>query len=364
MRRSVPRPGAPLAAIRTASQMAGQAARLLALALALAACRSSTAPEEPPGGRERPENPWGASFGAGATDSARTPRALALAADAGIGWVRFMFGYSRIATAPGVYRYEIWDAMVAATQGEGIQILGQLGMASAWNTTAPPGDPDPIIYPPRDYDAWAEYVARTVARYPQIRYWEVWNEPDLPGYWRGSPAQYARLLATAYAAVKRANPEAKVLLGGLALGGRLVDPDFLDEILADPSYPATRSFDIANIHVYGSRQEAERRFAYVRAALARAGAGDRPIWVTEAGYPSDPADQNDPAYVGPAGQAAWLRDRLPYLRELGAEKVFWFKLYDSESGPGAVEKSFGLLDGALRPKPAYDAYRELIARRG
>lgn len=188
------------------------------------------------------ENPWGVSFGALVLDPARTPRALELAAAAGIGWVRFTFGYSRIARPDGDYVFTPYDALVAKAHAEGLQVLGTLGLAAEWNTTAPPGAPDLIRYPPRDEDAFAEYVARTVAHYPDIRYWELWNEPDLPGYWHGTPAQYARLLARTYQAVKQANPAAQVVLGGLALGGQRVNPDFLAALLADPDYPAARFF--------------------------------------------------------------------------------------------------------------------------
>lgn len=47
----------------------------------------------------------------------------------------------------------------------------------------------------------------------------MWNEPDLPGFWLGTASQYAQLLAVTYNAIKRADPNAQVLLGGLALGG-------------------------------------------------------------------------------------------------------------------------------------------------
>lgn len=307
------------------------------------------------------ENPWGVSFGALVLDPARTPRALELAAAAGIGWVRFTFGYSRIARPDGDYVFTPYDALVAKAHAEGLQVLGTLGLATEWNTTAPPGAPDLIRYPPRDEDAFAEYVAHTVAHYPDIRYWELWNEPDLPGYWHGTPAQYARLLARTYQAVKQANPAAQVVLGGLALGGQRVNPDFLAALLADPDYPAARFFDVMNFHFYGSRAEAARRMSVVRDTLARFGAADKPIWVTKAGYPSDPREQTGRQFQGAEGQADWLRDRLPYLLELGAERVFWFKLLDTEADAGAV--SYGLLDRDATPKPAYEAYRELIAGR-
>lgn len=54
---------------------------------------------------------------------------------------------------------------------------------------------------------------------------------------------------------------------------------------------------------------------------------------------------------------------LPYLlTDLGADKVFWFQLYDYPAGLRA-DSSFryhGLIDNQGNPKPSYFAYKELI----
>ena len=100
---------------------------------------------------------------------------------------------------------------------------------------------------------------------------------------------------------------------------------------------------------------------YVKSALARAGAATKEIWITEAGYTSNPAEQDLPPYQGgPEAQARWLRDTLPYLLQLGASRVFWFQLMDyPRQSPRAA--AMGLLDSTVQPKAAYYAYRELTA---
>lgn len=309
---------------------------------------------------------YGVKLGA-SRDAIVLPRAIQLAGQAGIGWIHFEIHYSHVNPAPGVFRYEEsgYDAQVRKVREQGLQILAMLGFSADWNTTAPDNPPpglDRWDYPPRDYRAFAEYVFQTVSRYKNdIKYWEVWNEPDLPGFWAGTPAQYAELLAVTYDAVKRADPQAKVCLGGLSLGGSRVDPDFLTKILSDPRYPAARYFDVISFHVFGSpdfREEASRRMNYIRNALAQAGAADKPIWITSAGYSSDPSEQKDPNYQGLEGQAQWLRDQIPYLLGLGAEKVLWFNLYDRPDMEGF--RYYGLMDNQGNPKPAYFAYKELI----
>lgn len=226
-----------------------------------------------PAGSDR----YGVSQGAH-RDSILMPRSFELAAQAGIGWVRFGIGYGLVSPRPGVLRYEEagFDAQVRKARQEGLQILGTLAFATSWNTTAPetlPPGADPTHFPPRDYQAWADYVFQTVSRYKDdIEYWEVWNEPDLQSFWAGTPAQYAELLAVTYNAIKQANPQAKVVLGGLALDGRRLNPNFLTEILSDARYPAARYFDIMNFHHYASREQARKKMEYVRAALRQVGA--------------------------------------------------------------------------------------------
>lgn len=325
---------------------------------------TSIPPTAVPAGSDR----YGVSQGAH-RDASLMPRSFELAGQAGIGWIRFGIWYDIASPRPDTLRYKEsgFDDQVSKARQEGLQILGMLAFATQWNTSAPPNLPpqaDPTHFPPRDYQAWADYVFQTVSRYKDdIQYWEVWNEPDLQSFWAGTPAQYAELLAVTYDAIKRANPQAKVVLGGLALGGRRVNPNFLAEILSDARYPAARYFDIMNFHHYGSRQEARQKMEYVRNALAQVGALDKPIWITETGYSSDPSRQKDPNYQGLEGQAQWLRDMLPYLLgDLRADKVFWYRLYDYPDNFNADvgARYYGLIDNQGNPKPSYFAYQELI----
>ncbi len=79
--------------------------------------------------------------------------------------------------------------------------------------------------PPKDHARWEElvyqvvrhcverYGPRTVERW----HFEVWNEPDLPNYWRGSFEDYCRLYDHAVAGATRALPSVRI--GGPATTG-------------------------------------------------------------------------------------------------------------------------------------------------
>ncbi len=92
---------------------------------------------------------------------------------------------------------------------------------------------------------------------PIITYFEMYNEPDgnsLPEVrrWGHYGARYAQMLAAIYPAIKTANPNAKVLLGGIAYdgfedkGGQFVR-SFLDDVL---NAGGGDYFDIMNFHAY------------------------------------------------------------------------------------------------------------------
>lgn len=98
----------------------------------------------------------------------------------------------------------------------GFSTLGEFLWSPGWATSAGPASPgNPAAYPPRDWAAFARYVAATVRHYGgSIRTWEVWNEPHYDGFFRGTPADYARLLEAAWSEVKRTDPACLVVGGG------------------------------------------------------------------------------------------------------------------------------------------------------
>ena len=73
----------------------------------------------------------------------------------------------------------------------------------------------------------ARYSGRNPG-YPYVRFWSVWNEPNLQGFLapqfdsRGrsvAPANYAKLYAAAYAGLKAGNPTAQVAIGETSARG-------------------------------------------------------------------------------------------------------------------------------------------------
>ena len=80
--------------------------------------------------------------------------------------------------------------------------------------------------PPRDYGLWEELIERLmthwVRRYggPEVQRWyfEVWNEPNLDGFWPATMEEYFRLYERTVRTIKTIDPALRV--GGPATAGR------------------------------------------------------------------------------------------------------------------------------------------------
>jgi polysaccharide biosynthesis protein PslG len=336
----------------------GVVTRGLIAALLLCATASAQTPSPAPA----TSNPYGVLVEWSRLDDRAALRdTLTAVREAGIGWVRIDFFWRLLEPSPGRMRWAAYDAIVEAARDNGVAILGILDYSALWASRDPSGRDDK--YPPRDPELFARYAEAVVGRYRgAVAYWEVWNEPDHGGFWKGSAEEYAALLARAYPRIKAANPAAQVLVGGLAQGGRS-DPGFLDGLLAVCGRPDARCFDIFAFHTnFRTPADIERQFAENGQRL-RAHGITAPVWITEASYTSDPRQQHVPGYEGgDDAQARYLVDTTTLSLKLGADRVFWATLYDYRKDAGVYTAS-GLRTVDGRAKPAYDAYRRLARGR-
>ena len=78
---------------------------------------------------------------------------------------------------------------------------------------------------------------------------EIINEPDTNEMFRGTPEDYARMLAAAHDAIKARSPGSTVVLGGVS---GLAATSWLARVFATPGVGAAGKFDIAGVHLRGS----------------------------------------------------------------------------------------------------------------
>lgn len=317
--------------------------------------------------------------------------------EAGVRWAREEISWERVQFEQGgAYRWDgdedgmfNYDQAIELQRKAGINVLGLLAYNPAWFKSK-----NPVL------DAWigdwGDYVYNTVARYGrergQIRYWEVWNEPNLRafGYEHGlyTIHDFVRVLDVARAAIKAADPDAVIVLGGVAdiwgLPPTAEDYDSFDYLRMLYEAGGWDTFDIVGWHPYRPappeqvlhRRGPDMNFAEelrtLEALLAEL--GPKPVWITEVGFSAFTGIFG----VSEADQAALLqRMYVQALAHPMIEKLFWYDMrndissqtYYTQPEYDDTEEQFhyGMLrrtyplnpdDSTIR-KPAFLAYRAL-----
>jgi hypothetical protein len=195
------------------------------------------------------------------------------------------------------------DLVVDAASAEGITLIARLDGVPTWarpaNTTWKYLDPD-------HYADYANFVRAFVARYhDRVHYFIIWNEPNTAAEWGGrkpDPAAYAALLKQAYLAAKAADPNATILLAGLAPNLEddnsalaLNDLVYLDRLYDEGAAPY---FDAVAAHSYGLQSppadlSAPDRLNFARAeqthdVMVRRGDASKQVYITEGGWNDSP----------------------------------------------------------------------------
>jgi hypothetical protein len=273
------------------------------------------------------------------TPDAMKERIFGEAEALGVDFIRVDVEMSAIFEGPGggegdEPNWKHLDEVLELAHEHHLRVLGVLLAPPAYISTCPERWPDAGRCAAADSDEFGR-LAGEIAEHAKstIDHWEVVNEPDGDWAFEGTPEQYAAMLSAAHDGIKAEAPDAQVVLGGLM---RPHEPGWLERVFATPGADAIHKFDIANVHLRGPVENVVRRYGEFRSWIQGRGF-QGPLWVTEHGYPADPAFQTDPAYTGGnAAQAAYLTQTLVGLGEAGAPQVF-VTLRDNLEGEYASE---------------------------
>jgi polysaccharide biosynthesis protein PslG len=285
----------------------------------------------------------------------------------GVRWVRVDIAWSRIqAAGPSSFNWSAVDPTVEAITARGMKVLGIISYTPPW--ARPPGTNS--TYGP-DPDVYADFAGVAVEHYSAmgVDTYEIWNEPNIRYFWTPAPdpKTYTRMLILAYAKIKQADPDARVLSGGTATwssdGTNISPVDFLSAIYANGGagsfdavanhpycYPDVYPGDAVDwcgwYQMYGTSPS-------LRSLMVAHGDGAKKIWGTEFGAPS-----NGPDSVTESVQAQMISRAYSLWQTYDwAGPLFTYELRDNGTNSGDREDWFGLLSYDWTPKPAYDAYK-------
>jgi len=194
--------------------------------------------------------------------------------DARVGSIRLDFTMGAVFMFLERADYNAVDRVNALARRYALQVDAVITGLPFWLADCPPGTslPDMSKCPPRpDAEAeWSRMVAAVVRRSPDVRFWELGNEPDVGGgrFFIGSPAAYARMAAVTVRAIRAARRSAVIVLGALGTAGSARAARTADRHRGRP--PAGRPVEDARPRVVG--RPLLPRHGRPRAAL---GHGDR-----------------------------------------------------------------------------------------
>lgn len=285
----------------------------------------------------------------------------------GLRWVRVDLHWDRHEPSEGRYRLGELDELVKSMRKQQLKSVMYLVGSAPHATTAPHGSPVPDQYPPRDPEVFAQRMAMLAQRYPSVDAWQVWNEPNLPAFWRPSEDAegYARLLHPTVMALRKVAPDKPVVMAGMAYYSQMpVKGGLMLEKLGQ--FGVQKLGAIAAYHPYSQEPESDEpgkndfilRSQQLNKMLR--GAGLPGIWATEWGWSSYTGPKEHQAIIGDDGQADYVLRRLALMSALDFDKIFLFALSDLDSRAGQRDQHYGLLDLQGKPKPVYLALQRFL----
>lgn len=219
--------------------------------------------------------------------------AIQIAATLGVKWTRLQASWSDIENEKGKFYFSRTDSAFTSALDNGIIPFVTLGGSNKLYTGEyTPEDPKlteiygirtaPPTVSEESLEAWLIFVDTTVKRYKdQIKYWEIWNEPNHFAYWGGPPdgKEYGKLLYKTAKLIRQIQPEAKILGGSMAG----LDPQFTDDFL---SMDTETLVDIITYHNYGIVPENRIYAAQQVWEVINRYNPKLVLWQGECGYPS------------------------------------------------------------------------------
>ncbi|HEY88156.1 MAG TPA: hypothetical protein G4N98_00270 [Thermoflexia bacterium] len=323
-------------------------------------------------------------------------RSLQLISEAGFHWIRQEFPWEDIEIhgkgdfedrrhVPHRSAWEKYDQLVASAEQYQLGIIVRLSNPPTWSRAA--GDELGTYAPPDDFADYGDFVAAVVSRYRgRIRFYQVWNEPNIYPEWGKRPVDpeaYTELLCLAYKRIKAADPQAVVISGALAPtvalgtsrpdgGNALMDTVFLQRMY---QAGAGACFDIMAVNDYmlwsGPTDRRMRpnltnfsRPLWIRDLMVAHGDAGKPIWLTEMNSNAAPAGL--PAIYGRVTEEQQARYAIQALERVQQEwpwvghVAIWFFKRPSEQERGEPWYYFRLMEPDFTPLPIYAEIKEYL----
>jgi hypothetical protein len=270
------------------------------------------------------------------------------------------------------YSWSLYDSIVGAMAQHGLRWYPIVAYSTDWSGVIQ-GDAASAVAPQHlgDFGNFSFALAKRYGRggtfwaaHPSlpampVTDYEIWNEENSTTFLHPqdyAPEAYADLYMAGRAAIRAADPQAKVIVGGLALG----IPGVTDEIQFIQRMWAHRpdlrgNVDGVGLHPYQhSLTDTYMRLARFRQALDQLAGPSVPIEITELGWATTSVSEADRAK-----DLGRLARQLPHS-DCNVDQLLPYTWLTQESNPGDPEDWFGIWNHDGSGKPSGIAYLDAV----
>jgi len=283
------------------------------------------------------------------------PGEMKMLAEAGFRWVRMDFVWERIERKKDVYDWSPYDRLLEAGKPHGTRFLFILDYSNSLY------EAERSVRSEQGRQAFARWAAAAATRYKgRGILWEMWNEPNLRGFWgpTGTTEDYLKLAKAVGEAIRKAAPD-EVYIGPATSG---IPLDYLEECFKAGLLEHWRA---VSVHPYRQRppETVAEDYRRLRALIRRYAPQGKllPILSGEWGYSSvwGGMDEDKQGRYLPRQWLTNLANDVPLS--------IWYDWHDDGRDPNEAEHHFGTVRNPVHkgrepvydPKPAYLAARTL-----
>jgi hypothetical protein len=302
---------------------------------------------------------------------------------AGMRWFRtfgsdgVVYSWRFVEPSPDTYDWSFWDSQVTSAQKNRIRLLASIGNAvPQWanGSTDWRNKPLDLYTNPMETTSWYRYVYNFVERYDgdgvndmpglslPVKYWELWNEPDLKRFWvppfdephqfNGSVNDYVRLQSVGYAAAKAADPEATIVGPATAqtTGNTYYGPYFIwnwDDFVAAGGL---NSVDVISFNHYFDPNlwDQDGSIDWIL-GMVNGGRHGKPVWITETGWAGGLTSYQDKA-------RSLVRSVIIFWAQPWMGRYFWYHVHTVDGvtdagNRGLIQTKIGAGSRGAEPDP-------------
>ncbi|MBO5307225.1 MAG: beta-galactosidase [Lentisphaeria bacterium] len=274
----------------------------------------------------------------------------------GIRAIRTIVGWEKMQPVSGnEWNFKVFDSRLERLEKAGVKMRETLVFTPRWAVI---DNPQNLSHPRNrmpKMEAWRNYVRTIAQRYgKRVQLVELWNEPDLPGFFNGSVEEYINYCREARKIIREVCPELKMSSGGFATFRQDLPfarnaGKFHEAVLKN----AADTFDYHSYHEHGFFPHYQRMIDEYFLPLRKKYNITQPWFASETAYHS--AKGTDDL------QADCLFKKVLFAWARGAVSYTWYGLFNNNFDLDYSEHNYGMIDYFMNVKYAFGIYAALIA---